>query len=114
MPITILDYVKAKTGTRETYSEQDHWRAGVAMLGGCQGCHATIASYNAYPSRNGYWRCANCIGSHGFATVAEFEGRSANCPSCGNIDAISEYWILAAGGTEESGFECGACGEAWQ
>ncbi|MBV9093914.1 MAG: hypothetical protein JO132_08575 [Streptosporangiaceae bacterium] len=73
MAITILDYVKAKTGDRETYSEQDHWRAGVAMLGGCQTCAAVIASYNAYPSTSGYWHCGTCIGTAGFATVEDFE-----------------------------------------
>ncbi len=114
MPITILDYVKAKTGDRPAYSDHDHWRAGVAMLGGCQACHATIASYNAYPSRSGYWRCASCIAGDGFDTVADFEARTANCPACGNIDTISEYAIMTAGGDEEPEFECGACGEVWR
>jgi DNA-directed RNA polymerase subunit M/transcription elongation factor TFIIS len=114
MPITILEYVKAKTGDRETYSEQDHWRAGVAMLGGCQVCHATIASCDAYPSRRGYWRCAACIDGDGFATIAEFEARTINCPHCGNLDTISEYHVITASGDEETGFECGECGETWQ
>lgn len=72
MPITILDYVRSKLGDRETYSEDDHWQCGVAILGGCEICFATIASYNAYPSKSGYWRCADCIGDTGYSTAAEF------------------------------------------
>jgi hypothetical protein len=72
MPITILDYVRSRLGDRETYSEDDHWHCGVAILGGCEICHATIASYNAYPSRSGYWRCADCIGDTGYSTAGEF------------------------------------------
>lgn len=71
-PITILDYVKSKVGPRKTYNAEDHYRHGVDFLGGCEYCHASIASYNAYPSTTGYWRCVNCIGSKGYATVEEF------------------------------------------
>ena len=62
MPITILDYVKSVVGDKDTYSAEDLPAAASDMLGGCQGCHATIACYNAYPSTSGYWRCADCIG----------------------------------------------------
>ena len=76
MPITILDYVRSRLGDRETYSEEDHWQCGVAILGGCGNCYATIASYNAYPSRSGYWRCADCIGSTGYASTEEFASQA--------------------------------------
>jgi hypothetical protein len=72
MPITILDYVRSRIGDRETYSDDDHGRCGVAILGGCENCCATIASYNAYPSRSGHWRCADCIRDDGYLTVEEF------------------------------------------
>jgi hypothetical protein len=72
MPITILDYVKSRAGEKDSYSAADFHSNGVEMLGGCEICHATIACYNAYPSTSGYWRCADCIGDIGFATVDDF------------------------------------------
>jgi DNA-directed RNA polymerase subunit M/transcription elongation factor TFIIS len=114
MPITILEYVKAKLGDFEAYSEEDHWHAGVAMFGGCQTCYAALTSYNAYPSRHGFWRCLNCIADDGFPTVADFEARRVHCPACGNIDTIGEYQVPTAWGDEETQFECGECGEVWQ
>jgi hypothetical protein len=71
MPATILDYVRFVTG-KDSPDGEDHWSAGVAILGGCEICFATIASYNAYPARSGFWRCADCIGDGGYATVEEF------------------------------------------
>lgn len=70
-PVTILDYVRSVTG-KDRPSGVDHYRAGVDILGGCEICHATIASYNAYPCRSGWWRCADCIADLGYATVGEF------------------------------------------
>src|SRR5262249_12631169 len=55
MPITILDYVKSVVGDKDLYTAEDCLASGVDILGGCQGCHATIAVYNAYPSKSGYW-----------------------------------------------------------
>ena len=61
MPITILDYVKSVVGDKDLYTAEDCLASGVDILGGCQGCHASIAVYNAYPSKTGYWQCAECI-----------------------------------------------------
>jgi hypothetical protein len=72
MPITILDYVKSVAGTKPIYTVEDFTAAGVEVLGGCQICGATLAPYNAYPSKSGYWHCADCIGDDGFATVEQF------------------------------------------
>ena len=72
MPITILDYVKSVVGEKDLYTAEDCLASGVDILGGCQGCHAVIGCYNAYPSTSGYWRCADCIGDDGYATVADF------------------------------------------
>src|ERR1700748_2315983 len=86
MPITILDYVKSVVGDKHLYTAEDCLASGVDILGGCQGCHATIAAYNAYPSTSGYWRCADCIGNDGYAPVAAFTASAsapAACPSCG-------------------------------
>jgi hypothetical protein len=117
MPITILDYVKSVAGDKDLYTAEDCLASGVDILGGCQGCHATIAAYNAYPSTSGYWRCADCIGTDGFATVADFTGHEAAiavCPSCGNADIIGETRITTSERTEEYALECGDCGEVWQ
>src|SRR5215472_12096905 len=98
MPITILDYVISQVGEEDFYTAEDFSAAGVAMSGGCELCSAAIAGYNAYPSKSGYWRCADCIGSAGFATVEEFiqadngtrqdnprdvDATLVNCPECG-------------------------------
>ena len=117
MPITILDYVKSVVGDKDTYSAEDFLNSGVEMLGGCQGCHATIACYNAYPSASGYWRCADCIGDTGFVTVADFTALMCSgetCPACGNTDNLSETRITTGERAEEYALECGDCGELWQ
>jgi hypothetical protein len=84
MPITILDYVKSVVGDKDFYTAEDCLISGVDILGGCQHCQATIAVYNAYPSTSGYWRCADCIGDTGYATVADFTASMSvpACPAC--------------------------------
>ena len=115
MPITILDYVRTVVGDKDFYTAEDCLASGVDIIGGCQVCAATIAVYNAYPSVSGYWRCADCIGEDGFATIADFTARRAatNCPLCGNGDTISETRITTER-AEEYALECGDCGEVWQ
>jgi hypothetical protein len=117
MPITILDYVKSAVGDKDFYTAEDCLASGVDILGGCQSCHATIAAYNAYPSTSGYWRCADCIGDTGFATVADFKNHPSaitDCPFCGNADTISETPITTSESTQEYALECGDCGQVWQ
>jgi hypothetical protein len=113
MPITILDYVKSVVGDKDFYTAEDCLTSGVDIIGGCQACGATIGCHNAYPSTTGYWRCAGCIGGHGFATVADFTAHpsTANCPSCGNAATISD---TRTDGAAESALECGDCGQVWQ
>jgi hypothetical protein len=53
---------------------------GLPFFGGCERCRATIACYNAYPSKTNYLRCKQCIGDQGFATTDEFE------KLCGQFD----------------------------
>jgi|GEM_PF-3033727 len=66
--VTIQSLAEYRLGRAAT-TGQDY--AGLPMLGGCEICGATIAPYNAYPSRSGYWRCAQCIGDTGWLTVVE-------------------------------------------
>jgi hypothetical protein len=117
MPITILDYVKSVVGDKPLYTAEDCLASGVDILGGCQLCAATIACYNAYPSKSGYWRCADCIGDTGFATIADFTTHiavAATCPACGNTDTITETRITTTDRDGEYALECGDCGEVWQ
>ena len=117
MPITILDYVKSVVGDKDLYTAEDCLASGVDILGGCQGCQATIAVYNAFPSIAGYWRCADCIGGDGFATVADFiahEAAIVTCPACGNAETISETRVTIGEHAEGYVLECGDCGEVWQ
>jgi len=117
MPITILDYVKSVTGDKNFYTAEDCLAAGVDILGGCQHCQATIAIYNAYPSIFGYWRCGDCIGETGFATVADFTThhttRALACPACGNTETISEIRVTTGERAEGYALECGDCGQVW-
>lgn len=75
-PVTILDVALAHGARQDAagaISGAEFERLGLPMLGGCQGCAASIAAYNAYPSKTGYLQCKDCIGELGFATVAEFD-----------------------------------------
>ena len=36
---------------------------GLPFFGGCEICHASIACYNAYPSKSNYLRCRSCMGT---------------------------------------------------
>jgi hypothetical protein len=74
--LTILDIAKAKGAKPDdkgaiTMEQLDV--LGLPFMGGCEICGATIACYNAYPSKSGYLRCSDHIGDTGFNTVEEFE-----------------------------------------
>lgn len=71
--ITILDLVRAHCGDQDSYSANDHYDAGYEIMGGCAGCQATLASYNAYPTRSGYWSCVDCVPEgEGFDSIEDF------------------------------------------
>lgn len=79
-PITILDVAQARGAKPEpdgTLTGAEFERVGLAILGGCQVCGASVAAYNAYPSCTGFWRCEDCVGDTGFDTVEEFEDHAA-------------------------------------
>jgi hypothetical protein len=77
-PVTIFDYVRSVTGDKPVYTDEDHWNAGVGILGRCEICYTLIFSLNAYPARSGCCRCADCIGDDGFVTVEEFAAALAD------------------------------------
>ena len=78
LPISILQLAEYRLGRPATNGE-DYEQAQLPMLGGCGGCHSTIACYNAYPSKTGMLRCADCIGDLGWddpaAAAREIFGR---------------------------------------
>ena len=69
-PVTILDLATYILG-RPAETGQDFLDAELPIMGGCEGCYASIAAYNAYPSHSGYLRCKDCISQDGFATVEQ-------------------------------------------
>jgi hypothetical protein len=115
-PITILDYVEHVVGPQSSYTALDIEAAGVPLMGGCEHCAATIAAYNAYPSRSGNWRCADCIGDTGFATVEDFADWDSarapdqpddpiSCPSCRTARNVTEIAAHL--------FACSDCEATW-
>jgi hypothetical protein len=70
--ITLYQAAEALLG-RKPLTLGDFDEAGVSMLGGCEVCGASVAAYNACPSKSGYIRCASgCIGDRGFLSVPEY------------------------------------------
>ncbi len=75
-PVTILDCAVARGAKPDedgNFTMGDIEAVGLPFFGGCQVCHASVACYNAYPSKTNYLRCRSCIGDLGFATTDEFE-----------------------------------------
>lgn len=70
MPVTIMQLAEYRIG-REATTGSDYAEACLPIMGGCEHCGATIAAYNAYPSKSGYLRCRNCIDPDGWYTVEE-------------------------------------------
>lgn len=75
MPITVLELAKHR-GAEEVdggINGAEFHRVGLPFMGGCEGCEACIAAYNAYPTKSGYLRCADCVyvAANGYETVEE-------------------------------------------
>ena len=75
--ITIHDAVLAEGATPDDdsggYRGDQYTARGYALLAGCEGCGATLAPYNAYPSTSGFIRCRDCLGAdNGYPSVADF------------------------------------------
>ncbi len=74
-PITVLQLALYR-GAKETETGGITLGAiedtGLPFFGGCSVCNASIAAYNACPSRSGYLKCSSgCIGGDGFETVEQ-------------------------------------------
>lgn len=77
MAITILELFEARRAVaglapQDSYSAQNFADQDLAMIGGCFSCEATLAAFNAYPDKRGYWACSECL-QEGYSTVADFE-----------------------------------------
>jgi hypothetical protein len=75
--LSILDIALAegaKADERGGISMAEFDQRGLPFFAGCQDCGASLAPYNAYPSKTGFIKCRDCIGGSdlGFATVEEF------------------------------------------
>lgn len=85
--VSVLDVARArgvKEDERGCINAAEFDRVGMPFMGGCQGCHASIAAYNAFPSKTGFLQCRDCIEGIGFASVEEFENAEAAEPSEGS------------------------------
>lgn len=90
MPITIHHLalhrgMRSTTGSDGSYSQADYNTAGLEIMGGCSVCGASIAAYNAFPAKDGTWKCADHIGNKGWdsAAVADrdiFKDRAVPAP----------------------------------
>lgn len=58
--LEIATILAARDGHGLPETEADFARYGMPLVGGCQGCGACIAAYNAHPQQNGYWACDEC------------------------------------------------------
>lgn len=68
--ITIADLAEFRLG-RKAIHGGDFAEALLPIYGGCQICAASIAAYNAYPSKSGFIRCADHIGNDGWENAKE-------------------------------------------
>jgi len=73
-PVTIYELAchRLNMPNADSLNGADFDRARLPMLGGCEVCGATVAAYNACPSKTGYLRCANgCIEDLGWEDVEQ-------------------------------------------
>ena len=72
MAVTILELAYHRLGITRSprvLNGADFESVGLQIMGGCERCGASIAAYNAHPSKTGFWRCGMCIGELGYDSV---------------------------------------------
>ena len=97
MPITIHQLAEHRLGRAPVHGG-DYAEAGLSILGGCAGCQASLAAYNAHPTKSGFWCCRDCVGDSGWESVAH-----ANADIFGAI-CVCNHWYEE----HDVGEECGA------
>lgn len=73
-PITILGLAIFRGAEKDEnggINGAEFHRVGLDFMGGCGVCNATLAAYNACPSKAGYWCCRGCVGDTGWTDVAQ-------------------------------------------
>jgi len=73
-PITIMDLARqlgVRTEAHVAVTAADLDRVGLAIAGGCSQCGASLGAWNAYPARDGAWRCRACIADSGWTNAAD-------------------------------------------
>jgi hypothetical protein len=106
-PITLFDYISALATAS---GKQPGPVSDDPLPGGCDRCHATITSYNAYFARFGLPRCRDCIGDDGFATARDLDlFRQTGELSCSGCGQPVQPARISPDGTSYS-YHCPACG----
>ena len=72
---------KIGEGEPGSMSGQDYFDAGLDIMGGCQVCEASLACYNGYPSKSGYWKCRDCIDGDGWESAVEADTAIFGAPA---------------------------------
>lgn len=92
MAVTVLEVAEHRLGYQPENGAQ-FAEAGFAILGGCGCCGATIAAYNAHPSKSGFWKCGDCIGEDGWndADTCDFDLRQAEWKAEQDKDGEGPY-----------------------
>jgi hypothetical protein len=107
IPITLLDYMSALSSSHKIHVGSG-WNAVVTR--GCERCHTAITPHDAYFARFGLLRCRDCIGTDGFATIADLElfrqTATLPCNGCGQPAPPAE--ISPDGGS--CTYHCRSCG----
>ena len=74
-PITLFDLAVHRLGLDAENTVglkgDDFEKAGLPMFGGCFRCGATVAAYNACPTKTGYIACQGCTDGDGWLSVQE-------------------------------------------
>ena len=68
--ITVLELAEYR-GAKEPFTGSELERVGLQLLGGCEICGTSIAAYNAFPAKSGFWRCSDCLYGEGWNDVAQ-------------------------------------------
>lgn len=78
--LSILDIARGKGVTedeRGMISADEFLKHDLPFFSGCQVCSASLGPYNAYPSKSGFIRCGEYIGTDGFDSVEAFDAFEA-------------------------------------
>ena len=60
-----LDLLRDASGDKNTYTSDDHTRAGLPMLVACTGCQTTMAGASAFIDLNDQLWCGDCADPDG-------------------------------------------------